>query len=132
MALDNSMIYCRSCKNLINSGAKRCPQCGAEDPFYFKKIRKVGNLLGIAKFVVPFIFGLCVVSIISPKDFTFGMVLLIGITILGYFVMNYFGKEYFRSMKHDFDNHFCQIGEEKDNMEPYFTWLKKIPMTTID
>ncbi|MCR5680448.1 MAG: hypothetical protein K6G08_09615 [Prevotella sp.] len=54
MALDNTLLYCRSCKRKINSEAKVCPQCGAKDPFY---LIGLGRKMSLLSFVIGLILG---------------------------------------------------------------------------
>ncbi len=54
MALDNSLLYCRSCKRKINAEAKVCPQCGAKDPFY---LIGLGRKMSLLSFVIGLVLG---------------------------------------------------------------------------
>ena len=132
MALDNTLLYCRSCKKQINSGAKRCPQCGAEDPFYFKNIRVNGNLLGFAKYIVPFV-GACMIAAI-PKGDTVEMVLIIFFVscVVLYYLTKYIVEKYFINMKRNIEKDYLRVCDEKNDRDTYYNWTSKIPTTVAD
>ncbi len=89
-------------------------------------------MLGFARAIIPFLCGLLVVGIVHPKNFTAGMITIIAITVVGYFIADYIFKQSFKKMKQGFEHRIYDIAQEKGDNEPYYNWLKNKPMNLMD
>ena len=128
MATNDTLLYCRSCKRLINSDVNRCPQCGAKDPFLVNQMMKakilpailVGFVLfGIAMFICNALFikyatGFVVYVCIMAS----GLVGMIGAKIT---------KSFIGEAKCDeLGNQMFDICRENHDMETYDKWREHI------
>lgn len=123
MKTDDTLLYCRSCKRLINSEVESCPQCGADDPFFKYKIFGGKILPSIIIGVVFCFIGLA----ISLKLFGSGTM---GTNWLAYFIAIFLGFIAFKVSQTIFGKKkeeearrkMRQICDEMDDLNAYVRW----------
>lgn len=81
MEYDNTLLYCRCCKQKINTETERCPQCGAEDPFHFVKTRKIKKGQ-IWRVLLTSLISFAITEYIDPKTIVLSVVCFMTINLV--------------------------------------------------
>lgn len=125
MDYDNTLLYCRSCKHKINAETEKCPQCGAEDPFYFvktKKIKKSEFWRALLSMFIAFI----ITEFLDPKSTYVSITCFI---ILGLILMAIFEMAVKYTLKEDEKNYseeFKKICDEANDEVAFNVWKSKM------
>lgn len=128
MATNDTLLYCRSCKRLINSEVNRCPQCGAKDPFLVNQMMKAK--LVPALFVGFAVFGIAML-ICNALFIKHATGLVVYFCIMGSGFVGFIGakiaKGFFGETKCDeLGREMRDICRENHDMETYDKWREYV------
>lgn len=126
MEYDNTLLYCRSCKQKVNSETKKCPRCGAEDPFYFVKVRKVkkGKIWRtILSMLIAFVIT---EEFINPQSWILSTACFMGISIILLLIFEAAIKSSLHYDKKKYSEELKKICDEANDEVAYNVWLSKM------
>lgn len=126
---DGQYLYCKTCKEMISSSAKICPNCGDVDPFYFDDIKnkyKKANLGCITIIGMAFAMGLIFRSLgskhgiltWSTDEFDTFLLVVLGFWILRKFISYMNMKEHKEEMS--------KIFQAKNDSQALDIWKQKL------
>ena len=125
MEYDNTLLYCRSCKQKVNSETKKCPQCGAEDPFYFVKVRKVKKG-EIWRALFAFVISIISTDFIEPKSKTVAGICFVVLFLILWIVLEYSTKYVLREDIKKYSEEFKKICDEANDEVAFNVWKSKM------
>ena len=125
MEYDNTLLYCRSCKQKVNSETKKCPRCGAEDPFYFVKVRKVKKG-EIWRVLFAFVISIISVDFIEPKSKTVAGICFVVLFLILWIVLECSTKYVLREDIKKYSEEFKKICDEANDEVAFNVWKTKM------
>ncbi len=125
MEYDNTLLYCRSCKQKVNSETKKCPRCGAEDPFYFVKVRKVKKG-EIWRALFAFVISIISVDFIEPKSKTVAGICFVVLFLILWIVLECSTKYVLREDIKKYSEEFKKICDEANDEVAFNVWKTKM------
>ena len=125
MEYDNTLLYCRSCKQKVNSETKKCPRCGAEDPFYFVKVRKVKKG-EIWRALFAFVISIISVDFIEPKSKTVAGICFVVLFLILWIVLECSRKYVLREDIKKYSEEFKKICDEANDEVAFNVWKTKM------
>lgn len=125
MEYDNTLLYCRSCKQKVNSETKKCPRCGAEDPFYFVKVRKVKKA-EIWRTLLAFVISIISIDFIEPKSKTVAGICFVVLFLILWIVLEYSTKYVLREDIKKYSEEFKKICDEANDEVAFNVWKSKM------
>jgi len=125
MEYDNTLLYCRSCKQKVNSETKKCPRCGAEDPFYFVKVRKVKKG-EIWRILLAFVISIISIDFIEPKSKTVAGICFVVLFLILWIVLEYSTKYVLREDIKKYSEEFKKICDEANDEVAFNVWKSKM------
>ena len=125
MEYDNTLLYCRSCKQKVNSETKKCPRCGAEDPFYFVKVRKVKKG-EIWRALFAFVISIISVDFIEPKSKTVAGICFVVLFLILWIVLECSTKYVLREDIKKYSEVFKKICDEANDEVAFNVWKTKM------
>ena len=125
MEYDNTLLYCRSCKQKVNAEAKKCPQCGAEDPFYFVKVRKVKKG-EIWRILSAFVISIITVDFIEPNSKTVAGICFVVLFLILWLVLECSTKYVLREDIKKYSEEFKKICDKANDEVAFNVWKSKI------
>ncbi len=125
MEYDNTLLYCRSCKQKVNSETKKCPRCGAEDPFYFVKVRKVKKG-EIWRALFAFVISIISVDFIEPKSKTVAGICFVVLFLILWIVLECSTKYVLREDIKKYSEEFKKICDEANDEVAFNVWKSKM------
>jgi len=125
MEYDNTLLYCRSCKQKVNSETKKCPRCGAEDPFYFVKVRKVKKG-EIWRALFAFVISIISVDFIEPKSKTVAGICFVVLFLILWIVLECSTKYVLREDIKKYSEEFKKICDEANDEVAFNIWKTKM------
>ena len=124
MEYDNTLLYCRSCKQKVNSETKKCPRCGAEDPFYFVKVRKVKKG-EIWRALFAFVISIISVDFIEPKSKTVAGICFVVLFLILWIVLECSTKYVLREDIKKYSEEFKKICDKANDEVAFNVWKTK-------
>lgn len=125
MEYDNTLLYCRSCKQKVNSETKKCPRCGAEDPFYFVKVRKVKKG-EIWRALFAFVISIISADFIEPKSKTVAGICFVVLFLILWIVLECSTKYVLREDIKKYSEEFKKICDEANDEVAFNVWKTKM------
>lgn len=125
MEYDNTLLYCRSCKQKVNSETKKCPRCGAEDPFYFVKVRKVKKG-EIWRALFAFVISIISVDFIEPKSKTVAGICFVVLFLILWIVLECSTKYVLREDIKKYSEEFKKICDKANDEVAFNVWKTKM------
>ncbi len=125
MNYDSTLLYCRSCKHRINAETERCPQCGAEDPFYFVKARKVKKGQ-IWRVLLTSLISFAITEYIDPKTILLSVVCFMAINLVLFAIFESAVTFVLREDKKKYSEEFKKICDETNDEVAFNAWSSKM------
>lgn len=125
MEYDNTLLYCRCCKQKINSETERCPQCGAEDPFYFVKTGKVKKGQ-IWRVLLTSLISFAITEYIDPKTIVLSVVCFMTINLVLFAIFESAVTFVLREDKKKYSEEFKKICDEANDEVAFNAWSSKM------
>ena len=125
MEYDNTLLYCRCCKQKINSETERCPQCGAEDPFHFVKTRKIKKGQ-IWRVLLTSLISFAITEYIDPKSILLAVVCFMAINLVLFAIFESAVTFVLREDKKKYSEEFKKICNEANDEVAFNAWSSKM------
>jgi len=125
MEYDNTLLYCRCCKQKINAETERCQQCGAEDPFYFVKTRKVKKGQ-IWRVLLTSLISFAITEYITPKTIVLSVVCFMAINLVLFAIFESAVTFVLREDKKKYSEEFKKICDEANDEVAFNAWSSKM------
>ena len=125
MEYDNTLLYCRCCKQKINTEAERCPQCGAEDPFHFVKTRKIKKGQ-IWRVLLTSLISFAITEYIDPKTIVLSVVCFMTINLVLFAIFESAVTFVLREDKKKYSEEFKKICDEANDEVAFNAWSSKM------
>ena len=125
MEYDNTLLYCRCCKQKINTETERCPQCGAEDPFYFVKTRKVKKGQ-IWRVLLTSLISFAITEYIDPQNTVLSVVCFMAINLVLFAIFESAVTFVLREDKKKYSEEFKKICDEANDEVAFNAWSSKM------
>lgn len=126
MEYDNTLLYCRSCKQKVNSETKKCPQCGAEDPFYFIKVKKIKKKQIWRAILSMFIAFVITEEFIHPQSWILSTACFMGISLVLLLIFEAAAMSLLRSNIKEYSEEFKKICEDANDEVAFNVWKSKM------
>lgn len=87
--------YCHVCHKKINMGSNFCPDCGDEDPFFFKELdgmKSKSVRVGCSSMVLAFIAAIITDHVLAFNNFELSTIGMVIVCMVFYYIIHYIGK----------------------------------------
>lgn len=125
MEYDNTLLYCRSCKQKINSEAEKCPQCGASDPFYFVKVRNTKKAQW-PRIILALILSIAAIKFIQPQSKYVAGICFVVLYLILWGLFEFLIMYVLREDKQKYSDEMKKICDEINDEQAFKTWSDKM------